>query len=171
MRLALLSSPTSREADLQRQLDLALAQLRILVRLAAGLRLVFTDTDRLIIAEHAKAVGWKAARALLVVAGLSTVRKWFRRLWFVGERSLRLVLNEYDDHYHRDRHHQGISHDIIEPWPEVNLSEGRLVRRKRLGGLLSYYYRESAQCGFTDGFELFDHTGTMNWESRSLRTG
>ena len=80
MRLALLSSPTAREADLQRQLDLAFAQLRIFVRLAAELRLVFTDTDRRIIAEHAQAVGWKAARAILVVAGPSTVRGLFHRL-------------------------------------------------------------------------------------------
>lgn len=28
--------------------------------------------------------------------------------------------------------------------PEVNLSDGEIRRRKRLGGLLSYYYREAA---------------------------
>lgn len=66
------------------------------------------------------------------------------RLWFVGERTLRLVLNEYVDHYHRERHHQGIGHAIIDLGPEVNLSEGRLVCRKRIGGLLNYYYREVA---------------------------
>ncbi len=34
MRLNLRRSPTAREADLQRQLDLALVQLRILLRMA-----------------------------------------------------------------------------------------------------------------------------------------
>ena len=48
------------------------------------------------------------------------------------------------DHYHRERHHQGIGRATIDPGPEVNLSEGRLVCRKRLGGLLNYYYREAA---------------------------
>lgn len=356
MRLVLLRSPTAREADLQRQLDLTLAQLRIVQRLTAGQRLAFTEADRRTIADHAKTVGWAAARALLIIAALGTVRGWFRRLiaksettrarkrkpgrppitgrvrklvarlaienptwgydriadtlgnlcinlsdqsvgnilkergippagergarrkrwrhfiaahwrtlascdfcsvpvislsgltwvnvlivmrlatrqvhiacvhatpddivmaqvarnltmadtgflpthgithlirdrdgkfpepfthilteagietvlspvkapnanahcerfikslqdecldrlWFVGERSLRLVLNEYVDHYHRERHHQGIGHTIIEPGPEVNLSEGRLVHRKRIGGLLNYYYREAA---------------------------
>ena len=66
------------------------------------------------------------------------------RLWFVGESALRLVLNEYVDHYHRERNHQGIGHVIIEPGSEVNLLEGRLACRKRLGGLLNYYYREAA---------------------------
>ena len=66
------------------------------------------------------------------------------RLWFVGERSLRLALNEYVDHYHHERHHQGIGHLIVDPGPEVKLSEGQLVCRKRLGGLLNYYYREAA---------------------------
>ncbi|MBA3697493.1 MAG: hypothetical protein H0W78_01310, partial [Planctomycetes bacterium] len=80
MPLILLRSPTAREADLQRQLDFALVQLRIVLRLTADRRLAFTDTDRRSIAEHAKAVGWKAARALLIVAALGTVRGWFRRL-------------------------------------------------------------------------------------------
>ena len=36
------------------------------------------------------------------------------------------------------------SHAIIEPGPEVNLPEGRPVRRKRLGGLTNYFCREAA---------------------------
>lgn len=356
MRFTLLRSPTAREADLQHQLDLALVQLRIVRRLMAGQRLAFTDTDRQSIAEHAKAVGWKAARVLLIIAALSTVRGWFRRLiakpaktrapkrkpgrppisgrvrklvgrlavdnptwgydriadalsnlgvaisdqsvgnilkergippagergarrkrwrhfiaahwrtlascdfcsvpvisfggltwvnvlivmrlatrqvhvacvhatpddivmaqvarnltmadtgfltahgithlirdndgkyppaferilftsgvesvfspiaapnanahcerfirtlqdecldrlWFVGEKALRLVLHEYLEHYHRERNHQGIGHALIDPGPEVKLFDGGIRRRKRLGGLLSYYYREAA---------------------------
>jgi len=33
---------------------------------------------------------------------------------------------------------------LIEPGPEVKILEGGIRRRKRLGGLLSYYYREAA---------------------------
>ena len=44
MPLVLLRSPTAREADLQRQLDLALVQLRIVLRLTGGQRLAFTET-------------------------------------------------------------------------------------------------------------------------------
>ncbi len=356
MPLILLRSPTTREADLQRQLDLALVQLHIVLRLTADRRLAFTDTDRRSIAEHAKAVGWKEARALLIVAALGTVRGWFRRLianpvktrerpkkpgrppisgrirkliakmaidnptwgydriadalgnlgiaisdqpvgnilkergippagergarrkrwrhfiaahwrtlascdfcsvpvisfggltwvnvlivmrlatrqvhiacvhatpddivmaqvarnltmvdtgflsahgithlirdrdgkypptfdrlllgagvetvlspvaapnanahcerfikslqdecldrlWFVGEKALRLVLHEYVEHYHRERNHQGVGHVLIDPGPEVKISDGGIRRRKRLGGLLNYYYREAA---------------------------
>jgi len=33
---------------------------------------------------------------------------------------------------------------LIDPGPEVKISEGGIRRRKRLGGLLNYYYREAA---------------------------
>ena len=57
-----------------------------------------------------------------------------------GDNTLRLVLNEFVDHYHRERNHQGIGHVLIEPGPEIKQSTGRIQRRKRLGGLLSYYH-------------------------------
>jgi len=66
------------------------------------------------------------------------------RLWFIGEKALRLVLHEYVEHYHRERNHQGIGHALIDPGPEVKISEGGIHRRKRLGGLLNYYHREAA---------------------------
>jgi putative transposase len=353
MRCSLLTSPTAREAELQRLLDLAVLQLSMVLRLVGDQRLALTDTDRRAIAEHAHAVGWKAARAILLVATLGTVQKWFRRLiakpnlicqrkrspgrppigsrtrtlvkkiaienptwgydriadtinqlgidisdqtvgnilksygippagergarrrrwrhflathwqvlascdftsipvislsgirwmnvlvimrlatrqvhvavvhatpdatvmaqvarnltmadagffsvhgirylirdrdgkfsppftkilddagietvltpveapnanahierwflglksectnrlWIIGERALRFVLDEYIEHFHRERHHQGTGHRLIDPGPEVKITTGPICRRKRLGGLLSYYHR------------------------------
>jgi len=37
-----------------------------------------------------------------------------------------------------------LGHVLIEPGPEVKILEGGIRRRKRLGGLLNYYYREAA---------------------------
>ena len=46
-------------------------------------------------------------------------------------------------HYHVERPHQGLDGALIQPAND-QASDGRLVRRERLGGLLNYYYREAA---------------------------
>jgi hypothetical protein len=61
----------------------------------------------------------------------------------LGESHLRLLLREYLEHYHAERPHQGLDGAIIEPEGD-NAGQGRVVRRHRLGGLLSHYYREAA---------------------------
>lgn len=66
------------------------------------------------------------------------------RVVLVGERSLRRAVSEYVIHYHVERNHQGLESRLIEPEPGVGSTEGRVVRRVRLGGLLSYYYRRVA---------------------------
>jgi hypothetical protein len=38
-------------------------------------------------------------------------------------------------HYHTERAHQGLDHQILEPGPEVSRKAGFLVCRERLGGL------------------------------------
>ena len=58
---------------------------------------------------------------------------------FFGESSLRRVLAEYLAHYHRERNHQGLGNQLIEP--SVLPAVGDIKSRKRLGGLLRYYYR------------------------------
>ena len=63
---------------------------------------------------------------------------------FMGEASLRYVLHQYLSHYHTERHHQGLDNHLIAPEVAVGRQRGQVVRRKRLGGLLSYYYREAA---------------------------
>jgi len=65
------------------------------------------------------------------------------RLILFGERSLEKAITSYLLYYHRERNHQGLDSQIIEPTPEVGLTSGRVVRRDRLGGLLRFYYREA----------------------------
>ena len=66
------------------------------------------------------------------------------RMIFFGEKSLRKALTEFTAHYHEERNHQGLGNSIIEPGSEVGQMEGDIHRRERLGGVLSYYYREAA---------------------------
>ena len=62
------------------------------------------------------------------------------RLIPMGERHFRRSLAEYVVHYHRERNHQGLDNQLIDAVGEQHPS-GRVRRRQRLGGLLSYYYR------------------------------
>jgi transposase InsO family protein len=66
------------------------------------------------------------------------------RIVMLGERSLSHVLHEYLTHYHRERNHQGLDNRLVAPEEGVGCQRGHMVRRERLGGLLSYYYREAA---------------------------
>jgi hypothetical protein len=65
------------------------------------------------------------------------------KLIVVGEASLRRALNEYIDHHHFERNHQGKGNLILFPSPGVSPSpKGSTVRcRDRLGGLLKFYSR------------------------------
>ncbi|QDU82584.1 hypothetical protein Pla110_43440 [Polystyrenella longa] len=53
-------------------------------------------------------------------------------------------LKEYVAHYHSGRNHQGLDNQLIEPGEEVGSIAGKIECRKRLGGLLKYYYRDAA---------------------------
>src|SRR2546426_4763636 len=66
------------------------------------------------------------------------------RMIFMGEASLRYALNQFLSHYHAERNHQGLGNELIAPEPEVGGQTGQVVRRERLGGLLSYYERQAA---------------------------
>ncbi len=61
----------------------------------------------------------------------------------IGERSLRRAVDEFCDHYHGERNHQGLENKIIEPEFSPR-SGGKVQCRQRLGGLLRYYYRDAA---------------------------
>jgi putative transposase len=54
-----------------------------------------------------------------------------------------VAISEYVDHYHRERNHQGLDNDLIVANDAVN-GTGKVVRRDRLGGVLSFYSREAA---------------------------
>jgi transposase InsO family protein len=62
----------------------------------------------------------------------------------IGEASLRYAIHQYLAHYHTERNHQGLGHQLITPEPDMGSRSGQVRRCKRLGGLLSYYDREAA---------------------------
>jgi Integrase core domain len=62
------------------------------------------------------------------------------RLILFGERRLFRALDEFVAHYHRERNHQGLGNELINP--AAPGAGGTRVRcRDRLGGLLRYYHR------------------------------
>jgi putative transposase len=60
----------------------------------------------------------------------------------LSETHLREVLREYVAHYHAERNHQGLANTRIDP--SNTQGTGRIVRRKRISGMLNRYYREAA---------------------------
>jgi len=63
---------------------------------------------------------------------------------FFGENMRRRVIGQCAEHYHVERNHQGPGNRLIEPGEEVGHLVGQVESRKRLGGLLPYYYRDAA---------------------------
>jgi transposase InsO family protein len=103
-------------------------------------------------------------REVLAVAGVKTIRlparspnvnayaerfvrtikeSCLHRMILFGESGLRRVLNQFLEHYHSERNHQGVGNTLLFPNPQ-HLGSGTLARRQRLGGLLNYYYRRAA---------------------------
>jgi hypothetical protein len=66
------------------------------------------------------------------------------QILIVGERSLSYVIRQYLVHYHAERNHQGLDNQLIAPASDSGSHSGQVRRRARLGGLLSYYYRDAA---------------------------
>lgn len=60
------------------------------------------------------------------------------RMILFGEGHLRRAIEEYLEHYHAERNHQGLGNELIDG--EVR-RVGDITSRDRLGGLLRYYYR------------------------------
>ena len=61
-----------------------------------------------------------------------------------GERSLRQALNNYVDHFHAERNHQGKGNILLFPRNTDRHRERPVQYRERLGGLLRHYHREAA---------------------------
>ena len=61
----------------------------------------------------------------------------------LGERALSYAIHQYLAHYHTERNHQGLDNRLIAR-EDVDGQTGPVVRRERLGGLLSYYHRAAA---------------------------
>ena len=66
------------------------------------------------------------------------------RMIFFGEESLRTAIRNFIAHYHHERNHQGLANQLISPEPGHLSNTGKVERRQRLGGMLSYYYRAAA---------------------------
>jgi len=81
------------------------------------------------------------------------------QLVFFSAASVRKALNSYLAHYHEERNHQGLGNKLLPRTPGIlqEPSDGEpvlaaseeyvsndIVCRKRLGGMLRYYYRKSA---------------------------
>ena len=63
----------------------------------------------------------------------------------LGEAHVRQLVHEFVEHYHHERNHQGRDNQLLQrPPPPVN-PDADVERRERLGGLLSFYYREAAR--------------------------
>ena len=75
---------------------------------------------------------------------LSIKTECLGRMVPLGERHLRSAIQQYMEHYHEERPHQGIGNEMIAPLHRDPVRTGRVRRRERLGGMLSYYYREAA---------------------------
>ena len=70
--------------------------------------------------------------------------EYLDKLIFFGENSLRKALAQFTEHYHHERNHQGLDNNIIDFREETISMTGTVQRRERLGGMLSYYYRDAA---------------------------
>ena len=75
------------------------------------------------------------------------------KLILFGEASLRRALNEYLEHYHFERNHQGKDNLLLFPSPDGQpCTKNRAVyRRDRLGGLLRFYSRAASFLDQTGG--------------------
>jgi putative transposase len=66
------------------------------------------------------------------------------QMLMLGEQSLSYVIQQYLVYYHVERNHQGLNNQLIAPELGLESHGGQVRRRERLGGLLSYYYRDAA---------------------------
>jgi transposase InsO family protein len=67
-----------------------------------------------------------------------------RRVIPLGENHLRELIREFAAHYHLERNHQGLGNQLIQPANDNSAVTGPVLRRKRIGGLLNFYYRNAA---------------------------
>ena len=73
----------------------------------------------------------------------SVRRECLSRLVALSDRHLRHVVREFIRHYNAERNHQGVENRLLQPEIAANGS-GPIQRRTRIGGILSFYYREVA---------------------------
>jgi putative transposase len=63
------------------------------------------------------------------------------RLILFGEKAMRKAVNQYLEHYHAERPHQGLDNELIVPFKEPPALNANIESTERLGGLLRSYRR------------------------------
>src|SRR3954447_9515658 len=120
--------------------------------LLAGKRYLIHDRDPLFTQEFLstlKDAGVKSVRLPARSPNLNAYAERFvrsikesclERLILFGESSLRTAVRNFIAHYHAERNHQGLRNRLIQPEPAHVGSTGIVQCRRRLGGMLNYYY-------------------------------
>jgi hypothetical protein len=120
-----------------------------------GKRYVLVDREPLYTERFRRILGQGGVKAVRLPArspnlnafaerfALSIKSECLNRLVPLGEVHLRRAIVENTKHYHEERNHQGHDNEPIVP-AEVAKGVGKVDRRERLGGLLSFYYRKAA---------------------------
>ena len=75
---------------------------------------------------------------------LSIKSECLDRIVLLSEAHLRTAVSEYVNHYHLERHHQGLDGQLVDASDPAEHHDGSVVCRGRLGGMLNHYYREAA---------------------------
>ena len=75
---------------------------------------------------------------------LSVKSECLSKLIFFGEASLRHAIRQYIAHYHQERPHQGKGNCLLFPENRTAGKTDAVSCKKRLGGLLRFYYRDAA---------------------------
>lgn len=66
------------------------------------------------------------------------------RMILFSAKSLRIAIQNFVQHYHAERNHQGLDNRLISPEPKHLENTGEVQKRQRLGGVLNYYFRDAA---------------------------
>jgi transposase InsO family protein len=74
----------------------------------------------------------------------SVRRECLARVIPLGERHLWQIVRQYVEHYHCERPHQSLDNLLPTTMNDNAATSGSIVRRQRLGGVLSFYHREAA---------------------------
>jgi putative transposase len=61
-----------------------------------------------------------------------------------GHRHLRVILEEYVEHYNQHRPHRGLDLSPPKPTSRVRATTGTVIRQPLLGGLINEYHRRAA---------------------------
>ena len=75
---------------------------------------------------------------------LSIKSECLNRMVILGEKHLRAAVQDFADHYQKERNHQGLDNELIAPSAEDLVGTGPIKCRERQGGVLKFYYRAAA---------------------------